>query len=462
MHKKALKSSFALIGINYFVYAINIVVQLFLVRLLLPEDFGTFVIIISIAEILAIFLTLDLSNSCIYYQKKDNIFHTSVFISITIFIIAIVLLVISKFILDGFIEPEILNLAIIIILFKLIVNNSMIYASYLEKDFLFIRLNIYKAVARIFALATGLTMAYMSYSYYSLIAIEIVNSILVIGVHYIISPFKFDRYKYDKSIVDSILNYSFKMYFNRMTEVLLYRIPNLIIDKLTGNKQLIGFTDRSFYLSGLPSTVSAPFHTKVAFVLFGKIREDKNNIAITLEWTLWIFSRVVVPFSVILYLYPKELIGLFFGENWLMMSEFIKALSIYSFVFLLFNIIKQIFFSLNLTKYIIYIQWSFIIIILITILTIVQLDYEWSNLMYIYSFTYILAIVIMLYILYSKEIILNYIKIFLFPLLYFITCVLFELNFIMILISYFILLSMIDFKNIKSIYLLVREHKTHE
>ena len=72
MYKKALKSSFALIGINYTIYAINILVQLLLVRLLIPDDFGTFVLILSVVEIISIFLAFDFSNSCIYYQDKKE------------------------------------------------------------------------------------------------------------------------------------------------------------------------------------------------------------------------------------------------------------------------------------------------------------------------------------------------------------------------------------------------------
>ena len=72
MYKKALKSSFALIGINYTIYAINVIVQLLLVRLLIPDDFGTFVLILSVVEIISIFLAFDFSILVYIIKRKKK------------------------------------------------------------------------------------------------------------------------------------------------------------------------------------------------------------------------------------------------------------------------------------------------------------------------------------------------------------------------------------------------------
>ena len=70
LYKKAILNSIGVSGINYVVYFINIGAQILLARFLFPEDYGIFLLALSIVEIISVIVFPELSSACIYYQKS--------------------------------------------------------------------------------------------------------------------------------------------------------------------------------------------------------------------------------------------------------------------------------------------------------------------------------------------------------------------------------------------------------
>lgn len=455
--KKAVVNSFSISLINYIVYFFNILIQILLVRMLVPEDYSLYLVAISIVEIASIIIFPDMSLSCIYYQKKEKVFHSSFFLSIFFFFIAIIISIIFIYNLRNYFSEEVIFMVIVLIIFKYLYKVFSIYAVYIEKDINFIKLALYKAGSKIIALIAGVIFAYYGFKHISLVAIEVFYLFLVSISFYKISTLRINFYNFDKSLVFPILKYSFKMMHNRLLEILLFRSPNLIINAISTNNSIIGLFDRSMYVAGMPSTIMAPFHSKVALVLFGRIRDNKDDLIKSLEWSLWFIIRLVTPLSIIIYMNTYEVVNIVFGKNWLQMVDILKPLSLYMIVFLLFNIVKQVFFSLNKIEIVTLSQYYTLSIISITFLYIYFFEEKWSILGYAFSLAFLFNLCY-LFIKLSKEYNINYKFIFFSPLLFMFTILLFKISSILwILVLYSLFLLLFEHKIFSNIISIIRK-----
>jgi len=75
--KKAISGTLWKSGLTYIGFLVNFGIQLSLVRLLVPEDFGFFVLGLSIAQILFIFFGFSFSTAVIQIREADDLFDTA-------------------------------------------------------------------------------------------------------------------------------------------------------------------------------------------------------------------------------------------------------------------------------------------------------------------------------------------------------------------------------------------------
>ena len=79
---RAISGSLWMGGISYIGFAINFGVQLILVRLLVPEDFGSFALGLAAANILFILFAWNFSMAVIQIQKAEHLLDTAFYLSI--------------------------------------------------------------------------------------------------------------------------------------------------------------------------------------------------------------------------------------------------------------------------------------------------------------------------------------------------------------------------------------------
>ena len=75
--RKAISGTLWTSGISYIGFVITFCIQLILVRLLVPEDFGLFALGISMSEIIFLFFSFSFSMAVIQIQEADDLFDTA-------------------------------------------------------------------------------------------------------------------------------------------------------------------------------------------------------------------------------------------------------------------------------------------------------------------------------------------------------------------------------------------------
>ena len=134
---------------------------------------------------------------------------------------------------------------------------------------------------------------------------------------------------------------------------LFQNIDNIVVGKFLGTSSL-GFYQQAYNVSTLPVSEVGQIFNKVTFPVFVKISGDTQRLKKAFFKTLGVISGLVIPFSLIIFLFSRPIILLFLGENWLSIEPVLRILVIFGVLKSILNFSYALFLSLKLQKYVMY------------------------------------------------------------------------------------------------------------
>jgi len=343
--KKAISGTLWMAGISYIGFALNFGIQLVLVRLLIPEDFGLFALGLSIADILFIFFSFSFSMAVIQIKEAENLFDTAFYLSlISGFLILLIGGIISICISSHYPLPSVLAFFILCALQPL-QGCSSIYSASMEKELQFKKNAFVRGIATNFSGFGAIFLAYMGLGVWSLVGRELITALLMlVGMRWF-SDYRFHQ-KFNKETARKLLSFGYKMLFSRGLEVIYHRVPNFFIGTFAGTRAL-GLFSQIYYLANLPNTILGPAHQNVAFATYSKVQDDPEKMSKAFCITNYFFIRLLLPAMLILLLYPTEILGILYGNKWLEASPMLAYFAVYAAFLPLFSNLKTFLYSLS-------------------------------------------------------------------------------------------------------------------
>jgi PST family polysaccharide transporter len=410
--KKAISGALWMSGINYIGFGINFAVQLFLVRLLVPEDFGLFVLGFSIAEILFIFFSFSFSMGVIQIQDAEYLLDTAFYLSL---FSGLIILIIGG-IISLFISPyyPLKSIIAFFILCALQPFNgcASIYSASMEKELRFKRNAIVRGISSNFSGIVAIYLAHLGFGVWTLIGREIITSILFLLGMRMLSSYRFGKH-FSKDSAIKLLNFGYKRFFLRGLEIVYHRVPMFFIGTFLGTR-LLGLFSQSYYLVNLPNTILGPVHQNVGFATYSKIQNDKKRLSNGLYITNYFFIRFLMPLMLILFLFPKEVLYILYGNKWIDASPIIRYFSVYAALLTLLSNGNTLASSLGR---LIEAGKSYIPgIVIVFVGVIIAINYKELYLIALaYSISILINLIVIMYFLKKEEIILNFKKLFITP-----------------------------------------------
>jgi PST family polysaccharide transporter len=343
--KKAISGTLWMSGISYMGFAINFGVQLALIRLLVPEDFGLFALGLSIAEILFIFFSFSFSMAVIQIQEADDLFDTALYLSLFSGFVILLIGGILSLLLSSY-NP----LPSILVFFTLCALQPLqgcisIYSASMEKELQFKKNAVVRGVATNFSGFGAIFLAYMGFGVWSLVGREIISAILMLLGMTMVSSYRFHR-KFNRETAKKLLDFGCKMLFSRGLEIVYHRIPNFFIGTFVGTRAL-GLFSQTYYLANLPNTILGSGSQNVAYATYSKVQNDKEKMSKAFYITNYFFIRLLIPFMLVLFLYPTEVLRILYGDKWLEASSMLGYFAIYAAFLPLFSIAKTFAYGLG-------------------------------------------------------------------------------------------------------------------
>ncbi len=323
--KKTLLKNVAVFGsYDYITLVLEFISTMILSRLLLPEEYGFVAIIVIFSGFIEIFSNAGLSQAIIrtdYGAKFFRlIFSFSVWISFALFMVMALL----AYPISLFYENKDLFLASILIAIQFITNSfTIVPSAILLKKLRFNEVGKFKLFSHLIYLVLMIFMAYLGYSYWSLIVPGILRPIFF--YFFLERKIKFGVWIYGwkhtklsfKYITNILKSYSLFNVINYWAR----NVDNFLIGKVYGEFEL-GIYSRAYrFLSLGIRLINSVFGNVLFPSLKKEIEEGKDYKEGFLE-IVGIIHFLGLLFATALVVFPEFLVKILWGENWLKVADF--------------------------------------------------------------------------------------------------------------------------------------------
>jgi len=378
---------------------INILGTLILMRLISPEVFGIYAFLIATREIISAFCCLKTSQA--YLFSKGNESSIKYLIKITLYS-SIFFLIISIIVSFTFYHYQYENYFLLFVLCGLtIINNlSSLFISFFEKKMDFKSSSVIRAAGLNVSLLITLIIAYFyRNNIYTLIIKELLYSLILL---FLTAKLKYVRYifnnksEYKNKEFKKLLKYSLKSYIPNITEILSYKIFDIYLSYAAG-KNILGLFYQSINIIRIPYKFLGSATDNILFVHIKNKKKNEFDFLLLQKIILLIFVPIVITIN----LFSENIINLILGTAWLEIGKNINYLTVFLLILPLYNSLitnlqasnnQNVLITSNLTV----ITIQCLLFFLVSELTL-------KNICIIFSVSFYLSIVFLIYSSYKKK-----------------------------------------------------------
>ncbi len=343
--KNLFKNIIVLGGYSYSTQFISFLATIILSRLLLPSEYGFVALITVFTGFIEQFSSAGLSY-IIIRSDYNRLFHSTIYyLSIVIGVLLAGIVVLLAYPISLFYDNPLLVLPTIIMSSNFILRSFIsVPFGTLSKELKFNILGKIELMCTVTQIVLMIILAFLKFSYWSLIIPSILGNILRIILYNAHSGirFKFLKRKYlvvgfrkAKSIIGNIMAINILNYWAGNAD-------NLIIGKVFGSQSL-GIYGRAYKMLNLANNVMSNLFGKVLYPSLKKLSIEGGDVNKEYMNTLGVISLMNFPVSVLLIFFSEPLVRILWSERWIQVAELLPYVGILILVQTLNNTTGNIF-----------------------------------------------------------------------------------------------------------------------
>ena len=306
---------------------ISFVANIVLARLLSPDDYGCIGMLMIFIALSNTFIDGGFGSALI--QKKrptledySTIFYWNIALSVVIYGV----LYFSAPLIANFYNIELLSKVLRVEGVILIINAfGIIQSNQLRKRLKFRSIAQVTLMATIFSVIVAIAMAYMGYGIWSLVAQQIVLSIVTTTLYWVYSPWR-------PSVVFSWV--SFKELFGFGSFIFLSSLINAFCNNLNGlligkffNASSMGYFTQSKKLEDVFSSSIEAVVGQVTYPVLVEVKDRYDELRRMLVQFNSLLLYIVAPLMLLLNLLATPVVTLLFGVKWLPSAPYLEILA---------------------------------------------------------------------------------------------------------------------------------------
>ena len=312
---------------------VTFIVSIVLARLLEPSSYGAIAIVNIFIALANVFVVSGFGNSLIQKKDADDKDFSSVFyFNIVMGVIVYIIIFISAPYIARFYDLQILCPALRVMGLRLIVAGiNSVQSAYVSRNMMFRRFFWSTLGGTIGSAVVGITMAYMGFGIWALVAQYMFNSVidtLVLWFTVKWRPkllFSFNRLK-------SLFSFGWKLLVSSLLDTGYNNLRSLVIGKMYTSEDL------AFYNKGksFPNLVVVNINSSIQSVLFPAMagaQDKKDEVKAMVRRAIRISSYIMFPMMAGLALVAEPLIKLLLTEKWLSCVPYLQ-ISCFVFAFM--------------------------------------------------------------------------------------------------------------------------------
>lgn len=326
---------------------INLVVQVILARLLLPETFGSLAIIVTITTYANIFVQSGLATSIVQKQELDDWDISTVLIaSLGIALICYLLIFCAAPWISRYYQLPELKWALRVLAIVLFLN--AIYSvenALLSRNMEFKKLLKRSMIAIPIAGTVSITMAYLGCGIWSLVALTLTNmavTVLVLGIGSNLRV----KFRFSVTKAKEIYSFSGKILIANLLTGLHDALRTMLIGKIYSSKDL-AYYDKANTYAGYISDLSRDSISSVLLPTFSRKQEHLDQIKAMARKSVGLGSFVMFPVLLGFMATSKSFVLVVLTSKWEKSIPFLMIFCILRLATVLKNIDFQVYYALG-------------------------------------------------------------------------------------------------------------------
>jgi O-antigen/teichoic acid export membrane protein len=307
---------------------VSFAVSVVLARLLAPDVYGTIALVSVFITILQVFVDSGMANSLIQKKDADDIDFSTVFYFniIVCFILYCVMFIAAPVISAFYEDKELIPIIRVLSLTLLISGIKNVQQAYISRNLLFKRFFFATLGGTIGAAIIGITLAYLGYGVWALVAQQLFNATVDTIILWISVKWRPKRV-FSLERLKALFSYGWKLLASGLLDTVYNNIRQLVIGKMYSP------SDLAFYNKGqqMPSLIITNINASIDSVLLPVMsREQRDNIRVKdmTRRAIKTSTYIIAPMMVGLTAVAPTIINILFTEKWLSSVPFLRIFCI--------------------------------------------------------------------------------------------------------------------------------------
>lgn len=331
LQRRAVRGGIATVIAQGMKLALNAISIVVLARLLTPEDYGLFGMVVAVTGFLEIFRSLGLLEAIVKEPELDDTQLTALWVITATMGLALaaITLALAPLLAWFYNDPRVLPITLALAPTFAIAGISIQHNALLRREMRF------KAVLGIEVLFIGASVgvsiacAFLGFGYWSLVAgtlaAETVSTIALWSVH---------RWRPRRpanfATAGPMLRFGLHIQAATILAVVPIKLDNILVGRFWGSAAL-GFYSRAFNLVFLPLDQLVVSTNLLAIPTLSRLRDDPARFRAYYLKALSLVTHFSMPASMFLIVMSEEIIALILGDKWQAATPIFRILSIASF-----------------------------------------------------------------------------------------------------------------------------------
>lgn len=334
-------------GERMLVQGLNLLVQVILARLLMPEDFASLAIIAAIVNYLGLFVQSGLSIAVV---QKYNLTSKDIATLTTISLLAALVMYMGLF----FAAPVISNyydvgdlvlpIRVMGVTLFLFAFNS-IQTGLLQRKMQFRTIFFRSMLATPLSGIIGITMAYLGYGIWALIAFNISNTLIIVLFMNMIPELRL-KLGFSLQSAKELYSFSIKILGTSLVSAGGDTVRTLTIGKHFNANQLAYF-DRGLSYSGLVTQVVNTSLSSVMLPVLSRQQDDLSNLRQMVRKSVGMSAFLMIPVLVIIAVVSEPLVRIVLSEKWVPCAIYLSLFCLLRIPGIITSIDKQAYYALG-------------------------------------------------------------------------------------------------------------------
>ena len=311
-------------------YLITFAVSVVLTRLLMPEEFGAFGIIIAITVFAWVVLDFGFRSAVVQTETVTQTQLSTVFFAnLAIGVVLMVILIIAGPVVESFYRIPNLALYFIGISPVFLMNGLLVVPSALvQRDLKLKQMSVFTVVGSVISGAISVALAFRGFGVWSLIVSNLSSTLTTLVACYAISRWR-PTHEFDLSSIKSLFGFGWRIFLSSLLDVTFSRADVFVIGKLFDVTSL-GFYTRALSLDQQVRMFSVSTIVTVMLPMFSRHQNDLARLKHIYYRALNFVSFAAFAASGLLVVTATDLFLVLFTEKWIASAGYFQIMSISS------------------------------------------------------------------------------------------------------------------------------------